>query len=201
VAFCKSCLTKIESGSLCDACAGEAARDISGAGRVVISRDCSALLENLLTGPSPLHPMVRSAIKAKLDSALAVYSADLPRDVVSLNSRVHYQIEDNPPQTRTLVARPGSSIPGHTLLLTTPAGISMLGLPERGSVYLPTAGGPPRRLKVLSILHQPESAHDRFFSARFPVGERTAPTMRNLPPEPRIPTFRGDDDNPGPYAA
>ncbi len=199
--FCKSCLTTIEANSLCDACASEAARDVSGEGRVVLSRDCCALLESLLAGPSQLHPMVRSAIRAKLESAVAVYSADLPRDVVSLNGRVHYQIEDNPPQTRTLVEKPGSSIGGHTLLLTTPAGISMLGLPEGGSVYLPTAGGPPRRLKVLSILHQPENAHGRFFALPSRMQERASAKASGFHTQTHRAMRGGDDDNPGPYAA
>jgi regulator of nucleoside diphosphate kinase len=102
-------------------------------------------------------------MRQKLATAAVVDPEFVPSDVVTLNSRVLHQVADNAPEALTLVEG-GDRNPGHALPLASPAGICLLGLREGDETVLPSAGGPPRRVRVISVLHQPENAHRSFFS-------------------------------------
>jgi regulator of nucleoside diphosphate kinase len=106
--------------------------------------------------------VVHAAMRAKLATAEVVSPELLPSDVVTLNSRVLHQVADNAPEALTLVDEDGWK-PGHALPLASPAGICLLGLREGDEAVLPSAGGPPRRIRVISVLYQPENAHRSFF--------------------------------------
>jgi regulator of nucleoside diphosphate kinase len=101
-------------------------------------------------------------MREKLAMAELVAPELLPSDVVTLNSRVLHQVADNAPEALTLVEG-GSWQAGHALPLASPAGICLLGLRQGDEAVLPSSGGPPRRVRVLSVLYQPENAHRSFF--------------------------------------
>jgi regulator of nucleoside diphosphate kinase len=177
---------------------------------VILTSNDYMEVERLLRAVSGMHPAAASAMRMKLADAQVVFPGDVPADVVTLDSRVVYQIQDNGPETQTLVANvDGSAAPSRSLPLSTPAGACLLGLAEGDQAWIPSQRGPARRLKVISLLYQPERSHRSFF------GDASRPSAGTLRPKieagnllqfsrqrrPAATAPGPDDDGHGPRAA
>ena len=209
--LCLCCYSEISAGSVCSTCgAANPMKQSADTARAVLTAKGFSALEALLAGTTRLHPIVLWAIRRKLEQAVVVLPSDVPSGTATLNSRVLYQIDENAPETRTLVLTEEAYRPGHSVLVATPAGISLLGTSEGDETDLPSSGGRTQRLRLHRVQYQPERAHRRFFrggsearmSERQPsrlTGDAVLTFSRRPPPSPYAPAPEGDD--PGPTAA
>lgn len=112
------------------------------------------MLDRRLGSDTALVPLIRR----KLDNAVVVFRDDIPADVVTLNSRVSYRIDDQEPETRIVSHDELRGLVGFTLPITHPRGLALLGLTVGGSMTIPAAGGGAETLSVEKVLFQPEAA-------------------------------------------
>lgn len=101
-----------------------------------------------------------SVMQECLADAQVVSPFDVPRNVITLNSRVRLcDVETGRRTTLTLVSPFETSLFGDQLSVVGPAGASLLGR-RVGQIVTWTIGPKIRRYRIEEILYQPESAGD-----------------------------------------
>jgi regulator of nucleoside diphosphate kinase len=97
---------------------------------------------------------------AELNRATIVASADVPRDVITMNSKVHLvDLETREEMSYTLVFPDDADISQGKISVLAPIGTAMLGYRVGDTINWEVPAG-VRRIKVLAILYQPEAAGD-----------------------------------------
>lgn len=148
---------------------------------------------------------VAAILKRKLDSARVVFTRDVPEDVATLSSRVTYNIDGRPSETR-VISRDGVALPmGMHLPITTLRGLSLLGLAEGEEFWLVNLDGDDERVVLEKVLYQPEAAQRAMAAAGGPPSVPRQPALtlvqgaRHQASGPA--TGRPDGRDPGPSAA
>jgi regulator of nucleoside diphosphate kinase len=127
---------------------------------IVISSLDLERIEALLERMPPVQAVQYEALRAELDRAEVVEPADIPPDVVTMNSVVTFKDEDSSDElTITLVYPSGAGAPG-TVSILAPVGSALLGLRVGQHIQWPTPDGRRRELCVLDIEYQPEASGD-----------------------------------------
>jgi regulator of nucleoside diphosphate kinase len=99
------------------------------------------------------------ALEAELDLAEVVAATDMPRDVVTMNSRVRFLDESTgAEQEATLVYPFEADVTEGRISVLAPVGAALLGLSIGQEIDWPMPNGAVKRLRVTSILYQPEAA-------------------------------------------
>jgi regulator of nucleoside diphosphate kinase len=125
---------------------------------ITVSRLDLERIEALLERMPPAQAEGCAALREELDRAEVVEPRDMPADVVSMNSTVTFRDEAGGERlTLTLVYPAAAGEPG-TVSILAPVGSALLGLPRGAEIGWPTPDGRTRRLRVLAIDYQPESA-------------------------------------------
>lgn len=103
----------------------------------------------------------REALEAELEEAEVVDASEIPPDVVTMNSRVRFEDEDSG-ETRdvTLVYPAQADAETGKISVLAPIGAALLGLSVGQTIDWPMPSGGSRRLRVVSVLYQPEAAGD-----------------------------------------
>ncbi|MCG3118035.1 MAG: Regulator of nucleoside diphosphate kinase [bacterium] len=97
---------------------------------------------------------------AELNRATVVASKDIPHDVITMNSKVHLlDLETKEAMTYTLVFPDAADIIEGKISVLAPIGTAMLGY-RTGDTFSWKVPAGVRRIKVLSILYQPEASGD-----------------------------------------
>lgn len=132
-------------------------------------RICRAMLE---TYADPGLASLR-LLRGKMGSAAIVPDDDVDPLVATLNSRVEFQVDDEAPQLRILVASEfRNGLVGLTLPVSTPRGMALLGL-RQGQACAFDEGGRMRKLIVRRIAYQPQAARSgRSVSGSQPAAPR-----------------------------
>ncbi|MBV2184801.1 MAG: nucleoside-diphosphate kinase [Rhizobium sp.] len=154
----------------------------------------------------------RALLRRRLEDALIHFPEEIPANVVTLNSRLLYRVDDQDPVAAIMVQSPPEDLADFALSIHTLRGLALLGVAEGTSVTIKRPDGTHETLLVERLLHQPEAG------LRSP-GERAALKSRArasqaetsggmggdvLPfrPKARPPRFDDPDgDNSGPGAA
>lgn len=98
-----------------------------------------------------------AALRAELDRATVVEPAEIPPEVVTMNSTVRFRDEaTGASHELTLVYPEGGSRPG-TISVLAPVGSALLGLSVGQTISWPIPGGRKTQLRILEILRQPEA--------------------------------------------
>ncbi|HET8720828.1 MAG TPA: nucleoside diphosphate kinase regulator [Nitrospira sp.] len=101
------------------------------------------------------------ALQGELDRAHIVEPQDVPRDVVTMNSRVLLtDVETNEEQVYTVVFPSDANVEQRKISILAPIGTAILGYRVGDTVEWPVPGG-MRRLRIDEVLYQPEAAGDR----------------------------------------
>lgn len=101
-----------------------------------------------------------AALTDRLRRSRAVNPADIPRNVVTLNSRVVLKDLDSGKRLTLTLADPHDvTLFGDRLSVAGPAGIALLGK-RVGQIVHWTLGPKARRFRVEQVLYQPEAAGD-----------------------------------------
>ena len=98
------------------------------------------------------------ALRAELDQAHVVAPADIPKDVVTMNSKAQVRdLETGEMMTYTLVFPGSANIDDGKISVLAPVGTAMLGhrAGEEFEWHVPAG---PVRLRVEEVLYQPEAA-------------------------------------------
>ena len=126
----------------------------------VSSRDLERL-ERLLEAPAVAALPAAAALGHELERANVVAPADMPADVVTMNSEVTCEDEVSGETHRlTLVYPPDADVDQHKVSVLAPVGTALLGLSVGQSIDWNAPGGRSLRLRVTGIDYQPEAAGD-----------------------------------------
>lgn len=127
---------------------------------IVVSRRDIERIEALLERMPHNQAEQYAALRAELDRAEVVEPAQVPANVVTMNSVVTFEDEDTHDElTISLVYPAGAGAPG-TVSILAPVGSALLGLAVGQHIEWPMPDGHRRRLRVLRIEYQPEAAGD-----------------------------------------
>jgi regulator of nucleoside diphosphate kinase len=118
-------------------------------------------LERLLEMPAYRDLEVAQRLGDELVRATVVAPADLPADVVSMNTQVTCVEEISGKEHRlTLVYPPDADAAAGRVSVFAPIGAALLGLSVGQSIDWTGPDGRPLRIRVAAISYQPEAAGD-----------------------------------------
>lgn len=101
-----------------------------------------------------------SLLEEELARAEIVPQQQIPNDIVTMNSTIRFIDEESGKESSiTLVYPKDADVTNRQISVLAPVGTALIGLKVGQSVEWPMPRG-PRRLKVISILYQPEAAGD-----------------------------------------
>jgi len=101
------------------------------------------------------------ALQDELNSATVVAQELIPPNVVTMNSKVLFEsIETGEKVEFTLVYPKDATQGSNRVSIMSPEGMALIGLSVGETVEWPLPGGKLRRLKILSVLYQPEASGD-----------------------------------------
>lgn len=135
----------------------------------VLNRNCVLLNERdfdrlyeLVQSPRlrATHAPMVSMLKQELTGGTVVSPASVPKDVVTMNSRIRFRdLATGERETYTLVYPEMADLELERLSVLTPLGAALLGASVGDIVECNTPGG-IRRLRIEKLLYQPEAAGD-----------------------------------------
>ena len=115
-------------------------------------------LEQLLDSPEIRKLPGIEALWQELHRAQVVPAAQIPADVVTMNSTVRFEDESaGTAHQLTLVYPRDVDESGSKVSITAPVGSALIGLSVGQIIEWQVPGGRKIRLKVLQVLHQPEA--------------------------------------------
>jgi regulator of nucleoside diphosphate kinase len=171
------------------------------------------ILEVMLDRHAGRDETLTAILREKIAGALVMFRDDVPPEVVTLGSRVAFQVDDGPTDTRIVAQDDVGGAVGSLLPITNPRGLALLGLGEGQSITIPRRGGGVEILTVEEVVYQPESAKREAVRQRQaasspvrPLGPvlRVVHSSDTMPEKPvkkvMAPADDGFDD-PGPSAA
>lgn len=125
---------------------------------LIISELDSVRLQKLLDSEEWHHSEGAEALAAELDRAEIVDSHEIPKNVVSMNSRVRLFDEALNKEIILTLVYPQDAGKDGTISIMAPVGSALLGMKTGQEIDWPLPSGTTTRLKVLEILYQPEAA-------------------------------------------
>ncbi|KAA1443336.1 nucleoside diphosphate kinase regulator, partial [Escherichia coli] len=109
--------------------------------------------------PAFADTSIADALNEELDRAEIVPPAEIPSDVVTMNSRVRFiDLTSNEERVRTLVYPASLQDSSDQLSVMAPLGAALLGLRIGDEISWELPNGEETRVKVLELLYQPEAA-------------------------------------------
>lgn len=125
---------------------------------VTISRVDMERIEALLERLPPHEMAVLEGLRLELDRAEVVEPSAMPPHIVTMNSTVSFEDENNHEKlTLSLVYPKAAGVDG-TVSILAPVGSALLGLEIGQHIDWPMPDKRTRRLRVLEIRYQPEAA-------------------------------------------
>jgi regulator of nucleoside diphosphate kinase len=125
----------------------------------------------------------------ELRRAVIAHPYDLPADVVSINSRVTYRLDDQPEtQTRVLVHAGYVKWPSAELSVMTPLGTALLGLRVRDTMPFRTSDGQQHEVLVEDVGFRPLAGvvpYERVLASQSRPGTTAPPLVQTLPENSR----------------
>lgn len=126
---------------------------------IIINELDAERLDSLLEKPQYAKTPVAEMLNAELDRAEMCNPADMPADVVSMNSRIKFRdLTSQEEFVRTLVYPANLTDSDNQLSVMAPVGAALLGLRVGDSINWDLPNGNKTHLEVLELQYQPESA-------------------------------------------
>jgi regulator of nucleoside diphosphate kinase len=101
-------------------------------------------------------------LEGELARAAVVPRAEIPRDVVTMNSRVVFENETTGARREVTLVYPGEAdIDAGKISILVPVGTALLGLRVGQSIDWELPSGEKHRYRVIDVPYQPESARPR----------------------------------------
>jgi regulator of nucleoside diphosphate kinase len=128
---------------------------------LLLSRLDVERIEELLEQPQ-FRALDSGALRGELERATVVEPAQLPADVITMNSVARVRVEDPElgahEHELTLVYPRDADGSAHRVSILAPVGSALLGLRAGDAIDWPMPGGRSARLQVLAVRYQPEAA-------------------------------------------
>jgi regulator of nucleoside diphosphate kinase len=133
---------------------------VTGARRIVLTdQDLTRLRRLLAQHATGRNAKECEALEAEIDAAEVVAPTDMPHDVVTMNSRVRFVDEGTGQEEEaTLVYPSEANVDERRISVLAPIGAALLGLSVGQDIDWPLPNGATKRLRVVSVLYQPEAA-------------------------------------------
>lgn len=125
---------------------------------ITVSRIDLERIEALLERLPAAEAAKLQPLSAELDRADVVEPAAMPANIVTMNSTVTFEDEDNGEKMTLTLVYPNAAGKSGTVSILAPVGSALLGLAQGQMINWPMPDGRKRRLKVLEIAYQPEAA-------------------------------------------
>ncbi|CAQ85772.1 MULTISPECIES: nucleoside diphosphate kinase regulator [Photorhabdus] len=126
---------------------------------IIINELDAERLDSLLEQPAFADTSIADALNEELDRAEIVPPAEIPSDVVTMNSRVRFlDLTSSEERVRTLVYPASLQDSSNQLSVMAPLGAALLGLRIGDEISWKLPNGEETRVKVLELLYQPEAA-------------------------------------------
>jgi regulator of nucleoside diphosphate kinase len=123
---------------------------------VLTSRDFDRLEALLDSLPANAFPH-KANLEAELERAEVVAPEQIPPNVVTMNSTVHFKITESGDDFRlTLVYPKDSASEPDRISVLAPIGSALLGLSVGDEIEWPVPGGGTSTVRVVDVLYQPE---------------------------------------------
>ena len=101
-------------------------------------------------------------LENELARAVAVSRDQIPKDVVTMNSRVEFEDETTGERHEFTLVYPGSAdVSKGSISILAPVGSALLGLSAGQSIDWELPNGQKRRYRVISVPYQPEATESR----------------------------------------
>jgi regulator of nucleoside diphosphate kinase len=127
---------------------------------ILVTRQDFARLERMIeTHVASRDRAAVVALEEELGHAKIVDAGQIPPDVVTMNSTVRFVDEQSGDEQEVTLVYPGAEDGAHPRVsILAPVGSALLGLRTGESIDWPMPDGQIKRLRVLSLVHQPEAA-------------------------------------------
>jgi regulator of nucleoside diphosphate kinase len=126
---------------------------------IIINELDAERIDSLLEQPQFANQPVAMALNAELDRAEMRKPADIPADVVTMNSRVKFRdLASKEVHVRTLVYPANLTDSDNQLSVMAPVGAALLGLRVGAVINWTLPNGNQTHLEVLELQYQPEAA-------------------------------------------
>jgi regulator of nucleoside diphosphate kinase len=123
---------------------------------VLTSRDFERLEALLDSLPANAFPY-KASLEAELERAEIVAPGEIPPNVVTMNSTVHFKIAESGEDFRlTLVYPKDAGGQSDRISVLAPIGSALLGLSVGEELEWPRPGGGTSTVRVVDVLYQPE---------------------------------------------
>lgn len=110
-----------------------------------------------LVSTAPRTPNVEK-LEEELARATVVAESEVTRDIVTMNSRVKFEDLGTGEESELALVFPSDAdVASNKVSVLAPVGSALLGLKVGDEIDWPMPSGKDRRLRVISILYQPES--------------------------------------------
>jgi regulator of nucleoside diphosphate kinase len=127
--------------------------------RIVLSRFDYERLTRLLDKIGS-RPDLES-LREEIERAEIVDPADVPGNLVTMNSVVRFVDEESGKESEVTLVFPGhADVESQRISVLAPIGSALLGLSVGDSIDWPMPGARTRRLRVVAVTYQPEAAGD-----------------------------------------
>lgn len=126
---------------------------------IMISETDMDRIERLLESGTLEGASGVTELERELERAKVVPSAEMPPNVVTMNSTVRFrEVVSSKPFELTLVYPRDVDPNGTTVSILAPVGSALLGLSEGDEIEWPRPAGGTLRVRIEAILYQPERA-------------------------------------------
>ena len=123
---------------------------------VLTSRDLERLEKLLESLPADAFPG-KGALESELERAEVVEPAEIPADVVTMNSTVRFTFTESGEDFRlTLVYPKDAQGEADRISVLAPVGSALLGLAVGSEIQWPLPGGGVSTVRVVEVVYQPE---------------------------------------------
>lgn len=122
---------------------------------LILTQDDFQKLSSLV---STTQSEIAELLEEELGRASIVSNDKLPQDVVSMNSTISFQdLDTNKDSIVTLVYPHEANIDENKISILAPIGSALIGLKVGQTINWPVPNGKEKRLKVISVLYQPDA--------------------------------------------
>ena len=126
---------------------------------ITVSTDDLDRLEGLLGELRGRAPEIAAGLRSELDRARIVEPAEIPADVVTMNSTVRFTDEDSGKEFERTLCYPGEVTGGEDKVsILAPLGSALLGLSVGQRTDWPVPGGRMARIRILGVVAKPGRA-------------------------------------------